>query len=136
MIYKITDQPIKTEALIDEMRVETSGAIATFHGIVRKPSRGRDVLYLEYASYESMAVKVLEQIGEEIYQNMPVDKVLIVHRTGKLNIGETTIFIAVAAPHRKAALEGCSYAIDRIKQIAPVWKKEVWNGGEEWIEGV
>ena len=135
MIYKITDQPILTEPLIDAMRVETSGAIATFHGIVRKPSRGRDILYLEYTAYEAMALKVLQQIGEEIYANVHVDKVLIVHRTGRLEIGETTIFIAIAAPHRKAALEGCTYAIERIKQILPVWKKEVWQGGEEWIEG-
>ncbi len=135
MIYKITEQPIRTESLIDVMRVETSGAIATFHGIVRKPSRGRDILYLEYTAYEAMALKVLEQIGEEIYANMSVDKVLIVHRTGRLDIGETSILIAIAAPHRKAALEACSYAIERIKQILPVWKKEVWQGGEEWIEG-
>ena len=135
MIYTITEQVIHSETLIDEMRVETSGAIATFHGIVRKPSRGREVLYLEYSAYESMALKVLEQIGSEIYQNMSVDKVLLVHRIGRLEIGETTILIAVAAPHRKAALEGCSYAIERIKQILPVWKKEVWDGGEEWIQG-
>jgi molybdopterin synthase catalytic subunit len=122
--------------LIDEMRVETSGAIATFHGIVRKPSRGREVLYLEYTSYESMALKVLKQIGDEIYAHFGVDKVLIVHRTGHLEVGETSIVIAIAAPHRKAALEGCSYAIERVKQIVPVWKKEVWEGGEEWIQGV
>ena len=136
MIYKITDQPIKTEPLLDEMRVETSGAIATFHGIVRKPSRGRNVLYLEYTAYETMALNVLAQIGQEIYSRFGVDKVLIVHRTGRVEIGETSILIAVAAPHRKEALEGCSYAIERIKQILPVWKKEVWDGGEEWIEGV
>jgi molybdopterin synthase catalytic subunit len=135
MIYKITGQPIKTESLLDEMRVETSGAIATFHGIVRRPSRGRDVLYLEYSAYESMALNVLEQIGEEVYSRFEVDKVMIVHRTGRVAIGETSILIAIAAPHRKAALEGCSYTIERIKQILPVWKKEVWNGGEEWIEG-
>lgn len=135
MIYRITNQPILTDPLIDEMRLETSGAIATFHGIIRKPSRGRDVQYLEYAAYDLMAIKVLEQIGQEIYARFGVDKVMIIHRTGTLDIGETAIFIAVAAPHRKAALEGCSYAIERIKEILPVWKKEVWDGGEEWIEG-
>ena len=135
MIYKITDQPIETESLLEQMRVETSGAIATFHGIVRKPSRGREVLYLEYTAYESMALKVMKQIGEEVYGRLEVDKVLIVHRIGRVEIGETTVLIAVAAPHRKAALEGCSYIIERIKQILPVWKKEVWDGGEEWIEG-
>ena len=82
-----------------------------------------------------MALNVLEQIGEEVYSRFEVDKVMIVHRTGRVEIGETSILIAIAAPHRKAALEGCSYTIERIKQILPVWKKEVWNGGEEWIEG-
>jgi len=135
MIYKITDQSIKTGPLLDEMRVETSGAIATFHGIARMPSRGRDVLYLEYTAYESMALKVMEQIGGEVYSSMEVDKVMIVHRIGRVEIGETCILIAIAAPHRKAALEGCSYTIERIKQVLPVWKKEVWDGGEEWIEG-
>lgn len=135
MRYTITDHPIRTEPLLNEMRVETSGAIATFHGIARKPSRGREVSYLEYNAYEPMAMKVLQQIGDEVYAHYEVDKVLIVHRTGRVNIGETAILIAIAAPHRKAALEGCSYTIDRIKQILPVWKKEVWDGGEEWIEG-
>lgn len=135
MVYRITDQPIKTEVLLDEMRVETSGAIATFLGIVRKPSRGREVLYLEYTAYESMALKIMEQIGKEIYNQMEVDKAMLVHRIGRVEIGETTILIAIAAPHRKAALEGCSYAIERVKQILPVWKKEVWDGGEQWIEG-
>lgn len=136
MIYQITDQVIDTRALLDAMRVETSGAIGTFHGIVRKPSRGREVLYLEYAAYDSMALKVMRQIGEEIYDRFDVDKVLIVHRTGRVNVGETSILIAIAAPHRQAALKGCSYAIERIKEILPVWKKEVWDEGEEWIEGV
>ncbi|PID58794.1 molybdenum cofactor biosynthesis protein MoaE [candidate division KSB3 bacterium] len=135
MLYRITDQAIQSEALLNEMCVETSGAIATFHGIVRKPSRGREVLCLEYSAYEPMALKVLGQIGNEIYQNMQVDNVALVHRTGRLKVGDTAILIAIAAPHRKPALEGCSYAIERIKQILPVWKKEIWDGGEEWIEG-
>jgi molybdopterin synthase catalytic subunit len=135
MIYKITDQPIKTEPFLGEMRIETSGAIATFHGIARRSSRGRDVLYLEYTAYESMALNVMEQIGKEVYDRFDVDKVMIIHRIGRIEIGETSILIAIAAPHRKAALEGCSYTIERIKQILPVWKKEVWNDGEEWIEG-
>ena len=135
MIYHITDQPIQTEQLLKQIQVDTSGAIGTFHGIVRRPSRGRNVLYLEYTAYDSMALKILEQIGYEIYARMEVDRVAIVHRSGKLHIGETSIFIAIAAPHRQAALEGCRYAIERIKEILPVWKKEVWDGGEEWIQG-
>ena len=135
MYYAITDQPIQTETLLKEMLVDTSGAIVTFHGIVRRPSRGRDVVYLEYSAYDAMARSVLEQIGQEVYACMEVDRLVIVHRTGHLDIGETSIFIAVAAPHRRAAFDGCSHIIERIKQILPVWKKEVWDGGEEWIQG-
>ncbi|GAK52371.1 molybdopterin-converting factor subunit 2, MPT synthase [Candidatus Moduliflexus flocculans] len=135
MYYAITDQPIQTDALLKEMLVDTSGAIVTFYGIVRRPSRGRDVLYLEYSAYDSMARSVLEQIGQEVYASMEVDRIVIVHRTGHIEVGATSIFIAVAAPHRQAAFDGCSHIIERIKQILPVWKKEVWEGGEEWIHG-
>jgi len=135
MYYAITDQPIQTDALLKQMAVDTSGAIVTFHGIIRRPSRGRDVRYLEYSAYDTMARSVLEQIGQEVYAGMEVDRVAIVHRTGHLEIGDTSIFIAVAAPHREAAFEGCRQIIERIKQILPVWKKEVWDGGEEWIQG-
>ena len=135
MFYAITDQPIQADALLKEMLVDTSGAIVTFHGIVRRPSRGRDVFYLEYSAYDSMARSVLEQIGQEVYASMEVDRIVIVHRTGHLEVGATSIFIAVAAPHRQAAFDGCSHIIERIKQILPVWKKEVWDGGEEWIHG-
>ena len=135
MTYLITDQPIREAELLEQMRVETSGAIVTFHGIVRRPSRGRDVLYLEYSAYQPMAESVLAQIGQEAFDTLEVDCVLIAHRTGRLEIGETSIFIAVAAPHRKAAFAGCSHIIERIKEILPVWKKEVWDGGEEWIHG-
>ncbi len=136
MIYQLTEQRIPTEELLHTIQVDTSGAIATFHGIVRRPSRGRNVLYLEYTAYETMALKVLQQIGDELYARLRVDKIVLVHRFGRLEIGETSIFIAIAAPHRQAALEGCGYAIERIKHILPVWKKEVWDGGEEWIQGV
>ncbi|PIE32551.1 molybdenum cofactor biosynthesis protein MoaE [candidate division KSB3 bacterium] len=136
MLYQITDQSIHTEELLQKIQVDTSGAINTFHGIVRRSSRGRNVLYLEYSAYDTMALKILEQIGQEIYTNMEVDRVIIVHRSGRLHIGETSIFIAVAAPHRQAAFEGCRYAIEQVKHILPVWKKEVWDGGEEWIHGV
>ncbi len=135
MTYLITDQPIQEAELLEQMRVETSGAIVTFHGIVRCPSRGRDVLYLEYSVYQPMAESVLAQIGQEARDMLEVDRVIIAHRAGRLDIGETSVFIAVAAPHRQAAFAGCSHIIERIKEILPVWKKEVWDGGEEWIHG-
>ena len=136
MIYRITEEAIDSNALLAEITVETAGAIVTFHGIARRFSHGRDILYLEYAAYDSMALTVLQQIGAEIYAQFEIERIAIVHRTGRVNIGETSIVIAVAAAHRQAALNGCSYAIERIKQILPVWKKEVWQDGAEWLQGV
>jgi len=134
-MYVITDEVITEAALIDQLRINTSGAIATFSGIAREFSRGRRVTYLEYQAYKPMAEKKLKEIGDEIYNKWPVDKVAMVHRVGVLKIGETSVFIAVAAPHRRAALEACAYGIERIKQIVPIWKKEIWEDGEVWIEG-
>jgi molybdopterin synthase catalytic subunit len=134
-MYLITDEVITCDAITNQMRVNTSGAIATFLGIAREFSRGRRVVYLEYQAYKPMAEKKLKEIGDEIYKKWEVDKVAIVHRTGVLKIGETSVFIAIAAPHRRAALEACAYGIERIKQIVPIWKKEIWEDGEVWIEG-
>lgn len=134
-MYLITDEVITTDTIIDQLRINTSGAIATFLGIAREFSRGRRVIYLEYQAYKPMAEKILQQIGDEIYKKWQVDKVAMVHRVGVLKIGETSVFIAVAAPHRGAALEACQYGIERIKQIVPIWKKEIWEDGEVWIEG-
>jgi len=105
----------------------------TFQGTVRDNSRGKRVLYLEYEAYPEMAVKVMRQIADEIKARWGLDGVAIVHRVGRLEIGEASICIAVAAPHRAQAFEACRYAIDRVKEILPVWKKEVWEGGEYWV---
>ncbi|HID87231.1 MAG TPA: molybdenum cofactor biosynthesis protein MoaE [Anaerolineae bacterium] len=111
-----------------------AGAIATFLGTVRDHSRGRRVLYLEYDAYPEMAERTLRQIGEEIRERWGLDRVAIVHRIGRLEIGEASVAIAVAAPHRAEAFEACRYAVDRLKEIVPIWKKEVWEGGEYWVE--
>jgi molybdopterin synthase catalytic subunit len=134
-MYLITEEVITSDEIIDQLRINTSGAIATFLGIAREFSNGRRVVHLEYQAYKPMAEKKLKEIGDEIYKKWQVDKVAIIHRVGVLKIGETSVLIAVAAPHRRPALEACAYGIERIKQIVPIWKKEIWEDGEVWIEG-
>ena len=109
--------------------------MATFAGVVRDNSQGRTTQYLEYDAYASMAEKKLAEIGEEVQARWDVDRVAILHRVGRLEIGEISVLIAVSAAHRGPALEGCGYAIDRLKEVVPIWKKEVWADGEAWIEG-
>lgn len=132
-LYRMTDRPLSLDALARHVGARTSGAVAGFLGIVRETSRGRQVTHLEYEAYPEMAEAKLRQIGEEIRARWPVDAVAIEHRTGRLGIGEASVAIAVASPHRHEALGACAYAIERLKEIVPIWKKEVWADGSEWI---
>ncbi len=111
------------------------GAIASFVGIVRGENRGRRVLYLEYEAYEPLAVRVLEQIRDEAAGRWGAARIAIHHRVGRLEIGDASIMIASASPHRADAFAACRYAIERVKQIAPIWKHEFFEDGDEWIEG-
>ncbi len=131
--FEITEAPLSLDALATATGQETSGAIASFLGIVRGFARGRKVDHLEYDAYPEMAVAKMRQIGDEIRARWPVDRIAIVHRVGRLGVGEASVAIAVASPHRHEALEACAYAIERLKQIVPIWKKEVWSDGAEWI---
>ena len=135
MQVEITAAPLVPEPFLQHVRRDDSGAVALFLGVVRDHSHGRRVLYLEYDAYPSMAVKKLRQVAEEIRSRWDITDVAINHRTGRLEVGETSLLVAVSAPHRREAFEACHYAVDRIKEIVPVWKKEVWEGGEAWIEG-
>lgn len=132
--FKVTTEPIDvgflTSIVADD---ERDGAIVTFIGTVRRFARGRRVSYLEYEAYPEMAEKSLAQIADEIRSKWQIENVAIIHRVGRLQVGDISIAIAVGAPHRKEAFQACSYAIDRIKEHTPVWKKEVWEDGEEWI---
>jgi molybdopterin synthase catalytic subunit len=136
--FKIVDGPIDVAALNAEVLSDYDGAICTFQGVARRYSRGREVVHLEYEAYPEMAERKLEEIGEELRVKFGVERVAIHHRTGVLEIGEASVAIAVASPHRKEAFAACQYAIDRLKQVVPIWKKEVWSNGEQWIgwEGV
>jgi len=133
--FQVTREPLDPQRLASLVRRDESGALALFYGIVRNHSQGRRVLYLEYDAYPSMAVKKMQQVAEEIRSRWDITDVAINHRIGRLEVGETSLLVAVSAPHRREAFEACHYAVDRIKEIVPVWKKEVWEGGESWVEG-
>jgi molybdopterin synthase catalytic subunit len=132
-MFKIVDEPIDAARLGELVRTEADGAVCVFLGVARKFSRGREVIHLEYEAYPEMAEKKMAEIGEEIRAKFGVDRVAILHRTGVLKIGEASVGIAIATPHRGESFEACQYAIDRLKQVVPIWKKEVWSNGEQWI---
>jgi molybdopterin synthase catalytic subunit len=135
MLFEVTGEPLEPQRLIDNVREDESGAVAVFLGVVRDNNMGRRVLFLEYDAYPEMAAKVMRQIAEEAMERWPLSDVAMQHRTGRLEIGETSLLIAVSSPHRKEAFEACHHLVDRFKEVVPIWKKETWEGGEVWIEG-
>ncbi len=132
-LFEITESPLSLDAIARAVGQRSSGAIASFLGVVREYARGRQVDHLEYDAYPEMAVAKMREIGDEIRARWPVGRITMVHRIGRLNVGEASVAIAIASPHRREALEACAYAIERLKEIVPVWKKEVWADGSEWI---
>ncbi|KLV27683.1 MULTISPECIES: molybdenum cofactor biosynthesis protein MoaE [Niallia] len=131
--YKIVDQPIAIDELIDKVTRPEAGAITTFIGTVREWTKGKRTIYLQYEAYIPMAIKMMEQIGHEITEKWPNTEIAITHRIGRLEITDIAVVIAVSSPHREAAYHANQYAIERIKQIVPIWKKEHWENGETWI---
>ena len=131
--FRISDAPLDLNAAAAEATSDEAGAVATFVGTVRRSSRGRDVLYLEYEAFAEMAEPMLAQLADELIAKHGLCKVAIHHRVGRVEIGEASVVIAVSAAHRAAALEACREAIDTLKNTIPLWKKEVYAGGEEWI---
>jgi molybdopterin synthase catalytic subunit len=134
-MFEITSEVLELRPLLDLVREDESGAVVLFCGVVRGQNQGRKVLYLEYDAYAPMAVKEMRKIGEEMRSRWPIAGVAMSHRIGRLEVGETSLIIAVSAPHRQDAFAACHYAIDRMKEAVPIWKKEVWEGGEAWLEG-
>jgi molybdopterin synthase catalytic subunit len=128
-------EPIDAPALIQHVRTAGDGAIVTFDGCVRNQSHGRRTLYLDYEAYETMAIAKMREIAGELHTKFSIDGVAIAHRLGRLEIGETSVFIAVSAPHRPAAFEACRYAIDTLKRTVPIWKKEYFEDGAVWADG-
>jgi MoaE-MoaD fusion protein len=131
--FRVTEKPLSLDAAVGEVADERAGGIATFTGTVRRQSRGREVRHLAYEAYAEMAEDVMAQLAAELKAAYDLCAVAIHHRVGRLEIGEASVVIAVSAPHRRDALLACREAIDRLKETVPLWKKEVYEGGEEWI---
>jgi len=133
--YAVTAGPLDPAAVAALVSRTGDGAVTTFIGLVRDHNAGRRVLWLDYEAFAPLAVKAFERIGEETGATRPDARLAIHHRTGRVEIGEASVAIAAASPHRADAFAACRYAIERIKQIAPIWKHEHFEGGEVWIEG-
>jgi molybdopterin synthase catalytic subunit len=131
----ITEAPLDVQRLAAALLASGDGALATFVGVVRDHNVGRRVLFLEYEAYEALAVKALHRIVSEAREQWPDTRLGVHHRVGRIEIGEASVAIAAASPHRTHAFAACRYAIERVKQIVPIWKREHFDGGEVWLEG-
>ena len=134
-LFQLVREPIRTRELLDTLKAPEDGALVVFDGFVRDNFKGGKTLHLEYEAYEPMAYAKIREIGAEIHEKFSVHRVAIVHRLGRLEIGETSVWIAVSAAHRGAAFDACRYAIDTLKRAVPIWKKEFFAGGAVWAEG-
>jgi len=132
-LFEVTTAELSADQVIARLADPGNGAVVTFVGVVRDNTDGRPVLYLEYEAYPEMAEEMLRQIGAEVQQRWEsIRQVAIVHRVGRLGIGEASVVIALSAAHRPEMFDALHYAIDRLKEIVPIWKKEVWSDGSEW----
>jgi MoaE-MoaD fusion protein len=134
-LIAIVHEPIDPLALSTHVRGNGDGAIVIFDGFVRDHSKNRRTLYLEYEAYEPMALAKIQEIAAHLHENFPIHRVAVVHRLGRLEIGETSVYIAVSAAHRAAAFDACRYAIDTLKRTVPIWKKEFFEDGSVWADG-
>ena len=130
---KILDEPVQIQSCIEWVMAPETGGINVFIGTVRNLTKGKNVIRLEFETYESMALSEMHKIANDVFRKWPLQKVLIHHRTGVLQTGEVPVVIAVAAAHRDAAFTACRYIIDTLKQTVPIWKKEVFDDGEIWV---
>jgi molybdopterin synthase catalytic subunit len=133
--YQITRDPIDAQKIARQMLRDEDGAICIFEGVVRNNSKGKRTLHLVYEGYEPMALKKLEEIGVFVRQAWEIGCIAIVHRLGHMDIGETSVAVIVTSPHRRASFDACHYAIDKLKKVVPIWKKEFFEDGEIWVEG-
>jgi molybdopterin synthase catalytic subunit len=131
----VTSAPLDSESLVALVDTEGDGAVVSFAGLVRDHNQGRQVQFLEYEAYEPLAIRALQRIVDEARELWPGAHVAVHHRLGRLEIGEASIVIAAASPHRADAFAACRYTIERVKQIVPIWKREHFDGGDVWLEG-
>lgn len=134
-IVEITREPIDISGLRARLLEGDSGAVVIFDGVARDNTKGRKTLYLEYEGYTEMALKTLDQICREVHEKWAINRIGIIHRLGRIEISESSVVICVTSAHRKIAFEACHYAIDRLKKIVPIWKKEFFEDGAVWVEG-
>ncbi len=131
--FELTTEPIDVGAVARRVVLPECGATATLDGYAREWTKGKRTLYLIYEAYDAMALSEMQRLGAEAHQQFDIAHVGIVHRTGRIEIGETSVVIAVSAPHRRAAFEACEWAIKELKRTVPIWKKEIYENGEEWV---
>lgn len=140
-LFAVTHEPLRLDDLIEAVGGQadgggpTAGAVTTFLGLVRRENLGRQVTRLEYESYEPLAIRVFERIASEVREHWSAPRLALHHRLGSLRVGEASVAIAAASPHRAESFAACRYAIERVKQIAPIWKHEFFEDGHTWIEG-
>lgn len=134
-IFVLVREPIRATEIVTRVKASQDGAVVVFDGFVRDHSGGKQTLYLEYEAYEPMALGKMREIGAGIRESFPVHRIAIVHRLGRLEIGETSVLIAISARHRAAAFDACRFAIDTLKRTVPIWKKEFFRDGAVWAEG-
>lgn len=134
-VIRLTREPLERAALVEAVTRASDGGIVVFEGVVRDNARGKQIRYLEYEAYVEMAEQQIRAIVDEAQRRWGVEHVAVAHRFGRLEIGEASVIIVVAAPHRGEAFEACRYIIDTLKTTVPIWKKEVATNGEEWVEG-
>jgi len=134
-IFRLVREPIRAQEIVENLKAPEDGAVVVFDGFVRNNFKGQKTLYLEYEAYETMAYAKMREIAAEIHARFPVHQLALVHRLGRLEIGETAVLIVVSSAHRHAAFEACRYAIDTLKSAVPIWKKEYFVGGAVWAEG-
>jgi molybdopterin converting factor subunit 1 len=133
--YALTREAIDTRSITQRLLRGQDGAVVIFEGVTRDNTKGRPTLYLDYECYEAMAIRVMAQIGQELATSQAIDRIAMVHRLGRVEIGETSVAIVVTAPHRRAAFEACAEGITRLKKLVPIWKKEHFEDGDVWVEG-
>jgi molybdopterin converting factor subunit 1 len=134
-VFEITREPVDIAGLRARVLEGASGAVVIFDGVARNNTKGRATLFLEYEGYTEMALRTLRQIGSEVHERWPINHIGIIHRLGRVEITESSVVIVVASAHRRVAFEACHYAIDRLKKIVPIWKKEYFEDGAVWVEG-
>ena len=133
--FALTRQPIDTRSIVSRLLRPEDGAFVDFEGVVRNNTNGRQTRYLDYECYEPMAIKVMASIGREIHAAHAIGRIALVHRLGRMEIGEASVVVVVTSPHRKPAFDAALEGINRLKKLVPIWKKEYFAGGEVWVEG-